>query len=184
MYDVPKFIPKIYLIHISGQYWQFKNLEQAAQTLYDLGYFTFWNYYIGDNFKRVWNYDNLTYTEQYKYIVRTELGDIVTCQDLWDIIRVKVKLKRQKKYNYKNKFRDGPISRIRKRRKYKVHRKPRTIQERRESQGCLDEPYKIKIRNKRNHRNLPNSYDDIKRSDYENKNWKEYRKTQYKNKHK
>lgn len=40
--------------------------------------------------------------------------------------------------------------------------------------------YRVRVRAKRNTANLPNSWDDIARSDYTNRSWKRHRKTQYK----
>lgn len=58
------------------------------------------------------------------------------------------------------------------------YRHPKTTQERRES---LDEDYykeyKVKVRPKRNHRNLPDAYDDI--NVREKKTWKSKRKKKY-----
>ena len=55
--------------------------------------------------------------------------------------------------------------------KCKWLRHPKTTQERRASMGSWS-------RAKRNRANLPEVYDDIFRED--DRNWKEYRKTQYK----
>ena len=60
-------------------------------------------------------------------------------------------------------------------------RYPRTTQERRvngKSNILEIDEYHIKIRAKRNFRNLPNSYDDL--WIYYEKSWKKKRRTQYK----
>ena len=54
-------------------------------------------------------------------------------------------------------------------------RRPKTTQERRWS-----EAYRKYTRPKRNRRNLVSAWDDIIRSDIYDRNWKRYRKTQYK----
>lgn len=60
-------------------------------------------------------------------------------------------------------------------------RHPKTTNERRQSQTSGNfleyDEYKIRIRPKRNHKNLPDVYDDILSS--WTCNWKKYRKTQY-----
>ena len=81
-------------------------------------------------------------------------------------------------------FRDGPVPGIRKRprRRSYGHRRPRTLQERRETKALhIDEDLQdlnIKIRKRRE--KLPTSWDDICRMDYRNHNWKRHRDTQYK----
>ena len=34
MYTVPRFIPKVYLIHCDGCRWEFKDIKEAAATLW------------------------------------------------------------------------------------------------------------------------------------------------------
>lgn len=48
----------------------------------------------------------------------------------------------------------------------------------RKSQICKEDG-EPPIRGKRSFNNLPNSWDDYQRSDYNVKSWKHYRKTQY-----
>lgn len=60
-----------------------------------------------------------------------------------------------------------------------VLRRPRTTQERRNY--FLDEEMEdVKLRARRSGRNLPNAWDDYCRSDIFVKNWKKFRRTQYK----
>ena len=60
----------------------------------------------------------------------------------------------------------------------KCHRSPHTTQERRMSCDDFD-GYQVKIRAKRNHKNLPNAWDDLMKG-YHRRTWKRYRTTQYK----
>ena len=67
--------------------------------------------------------------------------------------------------------------------KWRILRHPKTTQERRESgrRGFINEDdYRVKVRSKRNMKNLRNAWDDICRRDWNEKGWKKLRKTQYK----
>jgi hypothetical protein len=65
----------------------------------------------------------------------------------------------------------------------KKYRHPKT-QSQRKINGrrnfLIYDDYKIKSRSKRNLANLANSWDDISRRDVDDKNWKRYRRFQYK----
>lgn len=76
-------------------------------------------------------------------------------------------------------FRQGPVPGIHKVRAFcYVLRYPKTQQGRRLSQVLDDnEP---NIRAKRNLKNLPTAWDDAVRTDHGDRNWKRYRRTQYK----
>jgi hypothetical protein len=62
----------------------------------------------------------------------------------------------------------------------KTYRHPRTTYERRWADAWTDEAPAPKIRARRNHRNLPSTWDDIPRRDRYNNNWKRFRRHQYK----
>lgn len=61
------------------------------------------------------------------------------------------------------------------------YRHPKTTQERRWANAWDDEEFAPRIRTKRNARHLPNSWDDLPRGS-KGKNWKNYRKHQWKEK--
>lgn len=65
-----------------------------------------------------------------------------------------------------------------------IFRNPKTTQERRingsRCQWLLIDEYQIKCKPSRSLKNLPESWDDVIRSDWNSRNWKNYRKTQYK----
>jgi len=61
------------------------------------------------------------------------------------------------------------------------HRRPKTISERRASVSVIKEEGEPIWRYSRNHHNLPTTYDDLTCRDTYNRNWKRYRKKQYKN---
>lgn len=75
-----------------------------------------------------------------------------------------------KNYYY---YRYGPVPGIHKHKNGSYFRRIKTTQERRWS--CFDQEY---FRRKRNHKNIPDSWWDIKRCNQ--KNWKKFRRTQYK----
>ena len=56
---------------------------------------------------------------------------------------------------------------------------PKSTNEKRQYYACDDEP-EIKIRARRNPRHLPDIWDDVCRRDVDNRNWKRFRRTQYK----
>lgn len=87
----------------------------------------------------------------------------------------------------KFKFRDGPVPGIRcwKASGRGYHRHVFTQAERRETafhehydEDCAE--YGVKIRGKRHHMSIPNSWDDLSYSDYRKKSWKNYRSHQWK----
>lgn len=57
-------------------------------------------------------------------------------------------------------------------------RLPRSTQERRQSQETWEGL--VKIRAKRNARNLPDAWDDVPRDDFDDRCWKRHRRHQYK----
>lgn len=73
---------------------------------------------------------------------------------------------------------EGPVPGISKRGRGFYHRRIHTMPERRMA-SVFDEN-EPGPRASRNSGNLPNSWDDLTRSDYAAKNWKTYRKTQWK----
>ena len=60
--------------------------------------------------------------------------------------------------------------------KYNVIRHPKTTQEAREAELIDLDEYEVKYRKKRNQKTLPNDYDDIDKSDYNDKSWKDLNK--------
>lgn len=198
MYIVPKTIPKIYLIHRTGERWVYKNIVEAATELYRLGYYSRYSYdrynrwrstsLISEHFhtERVWNYDINGYDRiSHDYIVRDEFGDIITVDDLHNN-RVRRKPHRRYRFaDYKEKdFRNAPVPYTNGSGGGRGYKNIRTTQEICETAALKYEEdvlgYDIKIRPNRQAHNLPNGWwDDRRRSDWDIKNWKKYRKNQW-----
>lgn len=103
------------------------------------------------------------------YVLRDSFGDVVDPADV-----------RRAHYNL-----DPYIPRYRrfsgrKRRHYRFHRRFRTFQERKWAQAWDDEEDAPKVRARRNAKNLPNPWDDYPRHDWRIRNWKRYRRYQWK----
>ena len=198
MYTVPAFVPKVYLIHRDGRRWEYKNIEIAANDLFNrrfLGYYRIDP--VGTHFNEVKYYDYIPENEPYKiitydYIVRDELGTIITCNELRSI-RDKSRPVSRWSRRYisqttvtKKHFRNSPIPYTGKRGGWKVYRTMHTTPEHRENDFLnYDEDaleYNIKARPSRRKYALPTSWDDSVRSDYNCKSWKKHRKHQWKEK--
>lgn len=192
MYKVPEKPLNIRLIDESKNIWEYRNLEEAAKELFKIFSHTI-SSHIGDHFnayRGVW-YDDENQTfhkfSNYPYILRTELGDIVSLKELREALpRHIYRWERRDALIKSAGFRQGPVPRTGKRRWRfaSFYRRPKTRQEIKESDSYfLDEDmiyYNIKSRAKRSSHSLPSSWDDVVRSDYGLKNWKNYRKTQWK----
>jgi hypothetical protein len=201
MYIVPEVRPKVYLIHRDGTKWEFKNLEEAANELRRLGYYNPRNSFmstpvVGDHFKihrSDYMYDDEVIGSiiYYDYIVRDEYGRVITVNDLKDSVSPtsRWRKKRLSEIEFcKKHFRGIPIPYTGRRGYSSCYRHIYTTQEHRENDFLrYDEDaqeYNIKPRARRTMKNLPNAWDDIARSDWDAKNWKHRRKTQWKEKNK
>ena len=104
------------------------------------------------------------------YIIRTEFDEIVTRDQL-----VELRPRRSFIKGHRGSYGSG----------YGIMRRPRTTQERRKYFDAIDqdvEDYNIRIniRGRRRPKSLPNAWDDM--YSYKGRGWKNFRKTQYKDK--
>lgn len=184
MHNVPQYTPKIRLIKNTGEFWEYKNIQVAAKELYRLGYIQrySWRYsdLIGISFNDIRSYINVYEPVYFEYIVRTDLGDVVTTSDL-----KKHLVKKFNNVDHTYYYRKDSIPYIRKSRgKYRGIRHPKTTAERRASVDLMldddAQEYNIRPRTRRNHVNLVNAWDDIPR--HYTRSWKKHRRHQYKNK--
>lgn len=92
MYKVPEFIPKVYLIHRDGRRWKFNNITEAANELWTAGYLGRYREapLFDSHFRqarplaRLYEYIDDTVGSEiyYDYIVRDEVGEVLTPNDL------------------------------------------------------------------------------------------------------
>lgn len=186
MYEVKKYVPKVRLISRAGSIWEYNSMSKA--------------YYI-INSRRLWteignSFKDSVYSFRFikgkcikvvtfpNYILRTELGDVITVDELRDYSPPK-----RPYFLYRHlpfKFRKGSVPNIHcSRGGFHYYRKIKTTQEHRANRAVLTDEdaklYRVKVRGKRAKNFLPNTWDDIIYSDITIKNWKKYRRTQYKN---
>ncbi len=195
MHIVHNPVPKIYLIEANGNRWIYKNIHEATKAVYKYGLIERWWPHAGTcsigEYHRGPDYidfnDQFCHTS-YQFIVRTEFGDIITPNELRDIYYEE---KRSASYYYYQRcyqnrnnfvFRSGPVPRTGRSKWRGCWRHPKTTAERREAAHVrYDEElreYNIRPRAKRNFRNLPNVWDDFRRSNVYSKSWK-YQKRKY-----
>lgn len=172
---------KITLHHISGDFWSYESLEDVYN---QLGY-NFISNNVGeqfDNVRAVTVYVNCRAIVEYRqfhadFILRDEKGKEIIYSDF--------KMFLEKDRNLRSKMQckkmisrgNGPIEGTRKRRgRYKIIKRPRSMNEKRNVSKCLTEAFDnnvyIKLRSKRNIVNLPDAYDDINRADVDDRSWK------------
>lgn len=101
---------------------------------------------------------------------------------LCEVLRVRASLHRRFRRPRPHRFRDGPVPHTRCFRGggYCYFRSIRTMQERRAWEAACDddgEPV-VRMRSRRNPRNLPSAWDDLRRTNQ--RNWKRHRRTQWK----
>jgi len=121
------------------------------------------------------------YTWEYStsYIVEKD-GIILDPKNIEeDFYKYNLDKRKKKKYIKNFIYRKSPVPYTGKRSLYKNYfRYIRTTQEKRWSFLGENEIYPVKLRKRRNFKNIPNSWDDIIKERH--KNWKKFRKTQYK----
>lgn len=197
MYHIHSFEPKIYLFDKNGDYWVFNTILSAANCLCSLFKYTLHDK-IGEQFRILVSFyftdHNFINYNEYPYILRTELGDIITVDDLKLVYNANKKVNKKSwwwrslySYNHKKMFRNGPVPGIcGSGRGGGYYRHPKSILEKRITDGHLHDNdirnYKIKIRGKRRPANLPCSWYDRRRSDVGHRSWKTQRRTQWKKK--
>ena len=189
MHIVPDFPTSVYLIENTGTYWVYRNLTHAADELNRLHFFIPGRRYIGKFHREVislfeWM-DDCYRSEiiNYQFILRGELGEVYTIEDLLAAKTPYVSRYTKRRAAVKNaEFRKDPVPGIGKyRRQANWLRRIHTTSERRMAEAHSDvemKEYDVKVRAKRNARNLPDSWDDYRR--HIEKNWKSQRKTQWK----
>lgn len=212
MFITKPFVPRVYLVHIDGYRWEFNNVTDAALWIFDKSntLFRLCNIrnIIGIDFRvhrsvissrdPLYLYRaNCEYSFSsyfyFSYIIRDEFNNKIGYYDILKLYQEAHPPKYRYRYipriNYKteNDFRINPVPYTGNRpKRYKYYRKLKTTNEKKAAiYHEMDEDIKyhnVKIRTQRNSNNLPNSWDDYKRSDFRDRSWKRHRKHQWKNK--
>lgn len=139
---------------------------------------------IGAQFKIVYDLNNVVARIRYEhareryfpvghheFVLRDSFGDILDPED------IKKAYRKDKPYRYPRWANHHPGS------KPSMGwwiRRPKTIQEARWVNAWDDEEFAPRVRARRNAKNLPNAWDDEHRSDLAIRNWKQFRRTQWK----
>ena len=187
MHIIPNLVPKIYLIEVNGNRWIYKNINEATKAVYKYGLINRWWPHagacsIGEHHRGP---DYIDFEDQfrhttYQFIVRTEFGDIITPNELRDVYYKDKKAKGYYDRWYRSRdnfvFRSGPVPRTGKSSWRSFWRHPKTTAERRDAAYMVHDEemmkHNIKIRGRRSFSNLPNVYDDFRRTNVNNKSWK------------
>lgn len=154
----------IHLIDEDGVAYTFKSFEDLVCNWPWVSHYS-----IGTRFRIIHDDD---FIEVRTYILRDSFGTIIDPRDVqthyW-------KLFPRRMWWYPN----YPIS-GRKRKNGHYFRRPHTTQERRWAHAWDDEEDAPRVRGRRTNHMLPNTYDDVYRSDVDDRCWKRYRKHQWK----
>jgi hypothetical protein len=113
------------------------------------------------------------------YVIRDELGQPLFARD-FELPSPDVPLYLVFRPALLNWNGTGPVPGTGRRRGGNAYRLPKTMRDRRDSEGILPEEGEPQPRPARRGRRLPTSWDDMARSDYGVRSWKQYRKTQWK----
>lgn len=124
-----------------------------------------------------WRYEPV-YSE-HEYIMRDDDGKALTHGDFADIVE-----RRKTYWGYRGRLLDnwngeGPVPGVRRPRGGNYFRHPKTTNERRWATPVLEDGEPAP-RAARNSHHLPNSWDDYQRASREDRNWKRFRKTRWK----
>lgn len=172
---------RITLHHIDGYVWSYESLEDAYN---QLGY-DFISNNVGeqfDNIRTVTVFVNCRSIIEYRkfhadFILRDEAGKEITYRDFYSFVEKDYRI-RNNLFKKKEVVRgNGPVAGIRKiSGKYKGYRHPHTTAEKKSVLKCfieaLDSNVFVRVRPKRNIVNLVDAYDDVHRSDIDDRSWK------------
>lgn len=201
MYYIEPVLPRVYLIHRSGDRYMYEDKITAARALCNVYSPTLgWEFYkeIGDNF-RVHKSDvdksiyDVSFLEDindkvFDYILRDSENNVIKVSELRAMMLAEHRANRRwhrrlpLDYDHDRDFRKRPVSGTGGGSWSRYYRHPKTTQEKRNvSYDAVDEDvdyHNVKIRTRRNSTNLPQLRDDRKR--YNQKSWKNQRQTQWK----
>lgn len=198
MYYTTPVLPKVYLIHRSGERWEYEDKITAARALCNVYSFALgWEFYkeIGDKFrvhksdidKSIYDVSFLEDEICFNYILRDSEDHIIKVSELRAMLLAELRATRRwgrrlpYDYDHDRDYRKRPVSGTGRGSWGRYYRHPKTTQEKRNvACDAVDENieyYKVKIRQRRNATNLPQLWDDRRRCNQNN--WKSQRKTQW-----
>jgi len=160
----------------NGKVHTFKNITEAARSL---GWIQSMGS-IGEQFEG-FRFDYCMQRQiplRYEFVLRDDDSEVVTEGELYHEYRMWKRSKRKRTPSW------GYRQAGSKRTNGSMYRRIHTFQESKwaDAWDRHNEEVSIKTRARRNRSNLPNTWDDYIRRDVEIKNWKRYRKTQWKGK--
>lgn len=185
MHVVKHYESPITVFSVEGDSWHYKSKKALLK---EVGYRWIMNN-VGKHFSEFsgwtpictasgWVCGEPTY-RHFKYIIRDGEGSCITHGDFAELVAAK----RRKVYWLRMKWEkwngEGPVPGIGRPRGGHHFRRLKTINERRWSIPMVEEGEPAP-RARRNHTNLPTTWDDFQISSREDRNWKRYRKTQWK----
>lgn len=173
-----------------GLVFTFIDLQDAYN---QLGYSFIFNY-VGTNFLKVTRtpiikgmiiVDYEYIIEQNQFILLDENGNFLTANDFYEIdLKNRINRIRKKRKVESFEFRKGSVSGIHKYKKRSFRLKhPKTQNERKQNHNEFHENHLgdiIKVSIRKSRLDLPTVWDEFCKSSYKNRNWKNFRKKQYK----
>lgn len=181
MHFIPAYTPSVTLFTADGKTRHFSSVRAALEELgirwieLNVGE----HFCLFDGHDVLWTEAGLERTPRYRYayaIVRNDLGDVVKASDFRALVPKKRSYWYYRRFEFWNG--EGPVPRTGRHRGGRYFRRLGTVGARRQAQ-CVDfeEPAP---RAARNAANIPNSWDDYAVAAREDRNWKRYRRTQWK----
>lgn len=188
IYSVQLKSPCVYLVRANGEFYFYSSYEKFLSLIsYDL----IWSMGISYNSFTVMRGEGFLereYTTTPEWIARFDnrSGTVIHPDKIRHDLKIYKRAHRKPTFwDMRNErvfeFRADSVPRIGKSRHCHYWRHPRTTQERRWSLAWKEDG--VMGRASRNFHNLPTTWDDIYRASYENKNWKKFRKHQWRDRH-
>lgn len=187
MHDIPAHETAVTLFSRDGGVWVYPSLAAALKA-----YGKRWiadnvgpHFRIFDCAARYFDFERRVWVTEpryveYAFIMRNDAGEVVTLATFAALIQ------RRRWRSRWSRMMDrwdgqGPVPGVRCcRGGRRYHRRPQTMMERRQAGLVLEEEGEVAPRGPRKANHLPNSYSDYRIAAREDRNWKQYRRTQWK----
>lgn len=178
MPSIPQYQPTYVLRHIAGQSYAYATLKAVWD---DLGYMWL-RRNLGCEFNEpLQPYDNSVGVYPVQWILRTDFGEIVSI-DAFEAMREAHRRRPRffwlsySCYGYNG---EGPVPRAGRRRGGRTYRRVRHMMERRQAAAIFVEEGEVAPRAKRGLKGIPDPLNEYAIAARENRNWKQYRKNQW-----